>query len=156
MPDTSPKAVLFACDLNRVRSPMAAALLQRLCGDVMRVESCGLEPAEEIDPFVLTIMDEWGLDLTAHRPKSFEILSQASFDLLISLSPQTQARAADLARERPIEIEYWPTSDPTLESGAREQRLEGYRQVLNELDRHLRERFGERSTLQRQSDYKLP
>jgi protein-tyrosine-phosphatase len=139
----SPKAVLFTCDLNRVRSPMAAALLQRLCGDAMRVESCGLEPAEDIDPFVLTVMGEVGLDLTAHRPKSFEVLGQQSFDLLISLTPQAQAKAADLAGERAIRSEYWPTSDPTLESGAREQRLDAYRQVRDELDRRLRERFSE-------------
>jgi len=119
MPGLLPKAVLFACDLNRVRSPMAAALLQRLCGEKMRVESCGLEPAEDIDPFVLSVMGEWGLDLAAHRPKSFEVLSQEPFDLLISLTPQAQARAAGFARERPMEIEYWPTSDPKLESGAR-------------------------------------
>ena len=38
-----PGAVLFACNFNRVRSPMAEALLKRALGDRVYVDSCGLK-----------------------------------------------------------------------------------------------------------------
>ncbi len=138
----SPRAVLFACTHNRVRSPMAAALLRRLRNGELRVDSCGLEPAEDIDPFVLAVMAEVGIDLSEHRPKPIAGLDHGVFDLVVSLSPQAQARAAELAAKGGIATEYWPTEDPTLETGAREQRIDAYRRVRDALELRLRARFG--------------
>ena len=136
-----PTAVLFACNLNTVRSPMAAALLRRLTGSRIRVDSCGLLPADDIDPFVLPVMSELGLDLGDHCPKSFETATQDPFDLVISLTPEAQARAVEAAPAAGFAVEYWPMPDPTLETGAREQRLDAYRGLRDHLDRSLRERF---------------
>ncbi|OYX35122.1 MAG: low molecular weight phosphatase family protein [Caulobacterales bacterium 32-69-10] len=144
--DAKPSAVLFACNLNRVRSPMAAALLRRRFGDAIVAESCGLRPAEEIDPFVVAVMDELGLDLEHHRPKGFDEVAEIPFDLVVSLTPEAQHRAVEMSRDRAVEIEYWPTFDPTLSEGSREQRLEAYRLVRDDLDRRLAERFGRPST----------
>lgn len=144
--EARPKAVLFACNLNRVRSPMAAALLRRRFGDAILSESCGLRPAEEIDPLVVAVMDEIGLDLERHRPKGFDEVADIPFGLVVSLTPEAQHRAVEMARDRPVTIEYWPTMDPTLTEGSREQRLEAYRMVRDELDRRLAERFGRPST----------
>lgn len=141
-----PAAVLFACNLNRVRSPMAEALLRRRYGQSIHADSCGLRPAGTIDPFVVAVMDEIGLDLEKHRPKGFDDLLDGSFDLVISLTPEAQHRAVEMARNTATEIEYWPTFDPTLAEGTREQRLEAYRQVRDDLDRRLLERFGRPST----------
>jgi protein-tyrosine-phosphatase len=145
MAEDRPSAVLFACNLNRVRSPMAAALLQRRFGSAIVAESCGLRPADEIDPFVVAVMDEIGLDLEHHRPKGFDEVADMDFDLVVSLTPEAQHRAVEMARGG-AEIEYWPTIDPTLTEGSREQRLEAYRMVRDELDRRLAERFGRPST----------
>lgn len=141
-----PAAVLFACNLNRVRSPMAEALLRRRYGLSIHADSCGLRPAQTIDPFVVAVMDEIGLDLEKHRPKGFDDLDDGSFDLVVSLTPEAQHRAVEMARGQATEIEYWPTFDPTLVEGGREQKLEAYRQVRDELDRRLLERFGRPST----------
>jgi protein-tyrosine-phosphatase len=139
--------VLFACNLNRVRSPMAAALMRRRYGQAVVVDSCGLRPADEVDPFVVAVMDEIGLDLEHHKPKGFADLDEdAVFDVVVSLTPEAQHRAVEMARGGPVEIEYWPTFDPTLVEGSREQRLDAYRQVRDELDRRLLERFGRPST----------
>lgn len=139
-------AVLFACTMNQVRSPMAAALLRQRWGGRIFVDSCGLRAAAELDPFVETVMDEIGLDLTGHRPKTFDALEDGSFDLVISLSPEAQHRAVELARGRAIDIEYWPTMDPTLASGSREAVLDAYRATRDELRRRILERFGRPST----------
>ncbi|WP_372784778.1 low molecular weight phosphatase family protein [Phenylobacterium sp.] len=151
-----PGAVLFACNLNQVRSPMAEALLKHMVGDKVYVDSCGLrlpdavhdETSDEdvaagVDPFVQAVMAELGCDLGSHRPKTFDELEDSSFDLVVSLTPEAQHRAVELARGRAAEIEYWPTVDPTLTDGSREARLEAYREVRDALARRIAERFGD-------------
>ena len=144
-----PGAVLFACNFNRVRSPMAEALLRRMLGDKVFVDSCGLRHDSTVDeaeaganPFVEAVMGEIGCDLSAHKPKTFDELEDDSFDLIISLTPEAQHRAVELTRNRATQIEYWPTFDPTLAEGAREARLEAYRQTRDDLAAHIAERFG--------------
>jgi protein-tyrosine-phosphatase len=150
-----PGAVLFACNLNQVRSPMAEALLKQLMGDRIYVDSCGLKrPAmmhdkerdedvpPGVDPFVEAVMAELGCDLSGHRPKTFGDLEDSSFDLVVSLTPEAQHRAVELARSRAADIEYWPTFDPTLIDGSREGRLAAYREVRDALARLIAKRFG--------------
>jgi protein-tyrosine-phosphatase len=144
-----PGAVLFACNYNRVRSPMAAALFRRFYGDRAFVDSCGLKPdptGEGVDPFVIVVMDELGVDVEAHAPKTFAELEDDSFDVVVSLTPEAQHRAVELARGRSVDIEYWPTHDPTLVDGSREARLEAYREVRDALATAIRDRFGAPST----------
>ncbi len=138
-----PGAVLFACGLNRVRSPMAEGLMRRRFGSRVFVDSCGLRPDPEIwiDPFMAAAMDELGIDVSRHRAKTFDALEDDSFDLVISLTPEAHHRAGELARGKAMELEYWPTHDPTLTSGSREQVLDAYREVRDSLERRIRARF---------------
>jgi protein-tyrosine-phosphatase len=152
----APGAVLFACNFNQVRSPMAEALLKRLVGTRVYVDSCGLKrPAmvyddtrdedveAGVDPFAQAVMAELGWDIAHYRPKTFGDLEDSSFDLVVSLTPEAHHRAVELARSRAADIEYWPTHDPTLTEGSREARLEAYRQVRDGLARRIAERFGD-------------
>ena len=144
-----PDAVLFTCNYNRVRSPMAEGLFKRFYGTRAFVDSCGLKPdpaGEGIDPFVVAVMDELGLDVSGHRPKTFAELEDDSFDVVVSLTPVAQHRAVELSRDRAVEIEYWPTHDPTLTDGSREARLEAYRLVRDALAEQIKRRFGAPST----------
>jgi protein-tyrosine-phosphatase len=142
-----PSAVLFACNYNLVRSPMAEALLRRAWGDRVFVDSCGLKPPPEgmagsADPFVQAVMAEISCDLSRHEPKTFDELEDESFDLIVSLTPEAQHRAVELTRGRSAEIEYWPVLDPTLAEGARETRLAAYREARDALAARIAERFG--------------
>ena len=144
-----PDAVLFCCNFNQVRSPMAEALLKMAVGDRIFVDSCGLKRAAfdpdeddmEVDPLAAEVMGELGVDLARHRCKTFNELEDASFDLVVSLTPEAQHRAVELARGRSADIEYWPTLDPTLTEGSREHRLEAYRQVRDSLAARIAARF---------------
>ncbi len=145
-----PDAVLFCCTYNQVRSPMAESLLKHIIGTSIFVDSCGLRRGVhdpdtddmEVDPLAAEVMKELGVDLTRHRCKIFDDLEDDSFDLVISLTPQAQHRAVEIARGRSADIEYWPTLDPSLTEGTREQRLEAYRQVRDGLITRIRARFG--------------
>ena len=144
-----PGAVLFSCNLNRVRSPMAEGLMKLHFGDAVYVDSCGLHTGTRrdtlpagADPFAVAVMDELGFDLSRHKPKNFNDLEDTSYDVVISLTPEAHHRAGELARRRAIEVEYWPTLDPTLVTGQREQMLNAYRDVRDALEKRLRARFG--------------
>ena len=142
----NPSAVLFACNFNHVRSPMAAALMRLVFGDQLYVDSCGLRPKPRIDPFVVQVMDELGADLSAHHGKSFDDLHDGSFDVVVSLTPEAQHRAVEMSRGRAVEIEYWPILDPTLIEGPREAQLAAYRNTREELKARILARFGKPST----------
>jgi protein-tyrosine-phosphatase len=139
----APTAVLFACGLNRIRSPMAAELMRRLTAGHVFVDSVGLrvDPEALADPFVAAVMDEVGIDMAGHEPKTFEDLEDDSFDLIVSLTPEAQHRAVEFARNHDVALEYWPTLDPSLTAGSREQVLTAYRGVRDALDARLRSRF---------------
>jgi protein-tyrosine-phosphatase len=138
-----PQSVLFLCSQNVVRSVMAAALARHLFGKSLYVGSAGVNAGEH-DPFVDTVMEEIGLDVKKHRPKTVEDLEEyegLGFDLAVSLAPDAHHKALELTRTNALDVEYWPTSDPTLEAGNREQRLEAYRRVRDELEQRIRARF---------------
>jgi len=138
-PAQPPRSVLFACNLNRVRSVMAAALLDRAHGRRMVVDSCGLLPGEGIDPFAWAVMAEMGVDLTDHAPKTFQQLDAGQFDLVVALTPEAQ-RYGQEHLAGPAQ-EYWPIPDPTVFEGSRDQRLDAYRAVRDDLAQRLAERF---------------
>jgi protein-tyrosine-phosphatase len=139
-----PRAVLFACSLNAVRSPMAAALLHHMLGPSVRVVSAGVRKGEP-DPFVAAVMDEIGIDMSRHKPMTFEELDELEgldADLIVTLSPPAHHKALELTRTLPATVEYWPTADATAAEGNREQRLDAYRAVRDQLMAQIRERFG--------------
>ena len=138
-----PDAVLFACALNRTRSPMAAALMRRRFGQRVHVDSCGIRADAGQDPLMVQVLAEIGLEPATGAPKTFEQLDDGSFDLVISLTPDAQHRAAQALRGRSVEIEFWPTYDPTGAEGSREVVLDAYRRLREHLDHRIVERFGE-------------
>ena len=135
-----PGSILFACTHNAIRSPMAAALMRLLHGQRVYVDSVGLRP-EPPDPFAIAALDEIGIDLSSHEPKSFEELEDDYFDIVVSLSPEAQHRAVELTRTSSCEIEFWPTPDPSLATGNREMRMTAYRELRDALLQRLRQRF---------------
>jgi protein-tyrosine-phosphatase len=135
-----PSAVLFACTLNAIRSPMAAAIMHHYHGHKVYVASAGIE-AGDPDPFVGIIMDEIGIDLKKHRPHSFEDLEDSAFDLLVTLSPEAKNRAEDMTRTTAIAVEDWEIADPSQMQGSREQILDSYRAVRDDLLKRIQARF---------------
>jgi protein-tyrosine-phosphatase len=138
-----PLAVLFACGLNSVRSPIAAALLSQMFGQSIYVGSAGVRKGES-DPFAVAVMAETGIDISRHKPVTFEELDEwegLNFDLIITLAPEAHHRALELTRTSGVEVEYWPTMDATAIDGNREQRLDAYRQVRDRLMEQIRARF---------------
>ena len=142
-PMAHPLAVLFACGLNSVRSPMAAALFAQIFGRGIYVASAGVRKGD-LDPFAVAVMAEIGLDISRHKPVTFEEIDEwegLNFDLIITLAPEAHHRALELTRTSGVDVEYWPTADPSGVEGSREQRLDAYREVRDQLLARIRQRF---------------
>jgi protein-tyrosine-phosphatase len=138
-----PLAVLFACGLNSVRSPMAAALFAQMFGRSIYVGSAGVRKGE-LDPLSVAAMAEIGIDIARHKPVTFEELDEwegLNFDLIVTLAPEAHHRALELTRTSAVDVEYWPTADPSAIEGTREQRLDAYREVRDLLLTRIREHF---------------
>ena len=120
---------------------MAAALMHHLVGHRIYVASAGIR-AGDPDAFVGLIMDEIGLDLTRHRPHSLDDLADSGFDLAITLSPEADVYAREMAKTLAIDVEHWPMPDPSTTQGSREQILESYREVRDALAKKIKARFG--------------
>lgn len=127
-----PQAVLFACTRNIVRSPMAEALGRHFFGKEIYFASAGVKRGET-DGFTLAVMDEVGIDVSKHRPHTFEDLEDAYFDVIVTLSPEAHHKALEFTRTLATDVVYWPTLDPTAIEGSRERILDAYREVRDHL-----------------------
>jgi protein-tyrosine-phosphatase len=136
-----PSAVLFACNMNSIRSPMAEGLLKFLHGDRIFIDSVGVRPGE-VSGFSVAVMDEIGIDISRHNAKSFDDLKDSYFDLVIPLSPEAQHKAMEMTRVMACEVDFWNTFDPSLiESEDREILLDAYRKVRDQLMERIKDRF---------------
>ena len=142
-----PSSVLFCCDQNSVRSPIAEGLMKKFYGQRAYVQSAGVRNDMEIDGFAVAVSDEIGVELSRHRSRSFDEMVQwgddlSGFDLIVALSPASQRRAQELTRYSHTAVEYWPVLDPTGIGEDRETRLAAYRQTRDQIRKRMLDRFG--------------
>ncbi|KJZ21937.1 low molecular weight phosphatase family protein [Tritonibacter mobilis] len=142
-----PQSILFCCDHNAVRSPMAEGIMKKLYGTGTYVQSAGVKNDLEIDGFCISVCQEIDVELSRHRSRSFDEMEQwgddiSSYDLVIALSPASQRRALELTRFFHLDVEYWPIMDPTGLGESRQAKLESYRQTRDQILERLIARWG--------------
>lgn len=136
----TPRSILFVCGMNAVRSPMAEALAKRMLPPGTFVASAGVRAGER-DPFVDAVLAENGLSIERHAPRRLDDLEDDYFDLIVTLAPEAHHAALELTRSMAVDVEYWPTADPTTARGTRDQILDAYRDVRNRLEARITRRF---------------
>ena len=142
-----PSSVLFCCDHNAVRSPMAEGLMKKFYGQSIYVQSAGVKSDLDIDGFSISVCEELGIELSRHRVRSFEEMQEwgddlSGFDLVVALSPASQRQALELTRYYHLDVEYWPILDPTGLGEGREEKLNSYRQARDQIKDRILKRFG--------------
>ncbi|RMC36300.1 low molecular weight phosphatase family protein [Paracoccus alkanivorans] len=142
-----PASVLFCCDHNAVRSPMAEGMMKKFYGHLAYVQSAGVRNDLEIDGFAIAVCDEIGVELSNHRSRSFEEMQDwgddlGGFDLIVALSPASQRLALEMTRVFHLDVEYWPIMDPTGLGESREAKLAVYRQTRDQIRTRMLDRFG--------------
>ncbi len=143
-----PQSVLFCCDHNAIRSPMAEGMMKKLYGTDTYVQSAGVYNDMEIDGFSVAVCKEMDVELSRHRSRSFDEMQEwgddlAAFDLVVALSPGAQRKALELTRFFHLDVEYWPIMDPSGIGETREAKLEQYRQARDQIRERMVKRFGE-------------
>lgn len=142
-----PQSVLFCCDHNSIRSPIAEGLMKKFYGQSVYVQSAGVRNDLDVDGFAVAVCQEVGVELSRHRTRSFDEMQEwgddlTGFDLVIALSPASQRRALELTRYCHLDVEYWQILDPTGLGETREGKLAAYRQTRDQISRRLIDRFG--------------
>ncbi len=132
--------VLFICQLNSVRSPMAEGLLRKRLGERVDVQSCGLSPIEPND-FMLTVMREVGVDMSEHTPIGLAELQDDVFDRIIAFTASAQASAQTAFEDTDMEIELWAVPDPGEGSLDVRALLNNYRAIRTNIDARIGREF---------------
>jgi protein-tyrosine-phosphatase len=122
---------------------MAEALARHYFGKSIYVQSAGIRK-RDTDPFMIAVLDEIGIDAAKHKPRTLAELEEwegLNFDLIVTLAPEAHHAALELTRTLAADVEYWPTPDPTIFQGSREQRMEGYRDIRDGLAERIKSRL---------------
>ena len=135
-----PKSILFMCRMNAVRSPVAETLARKMLPPTVFIASAGVRAGER-DPFVDAVLSEEGLSLADRSPRTLEELEDDYFDLIVTLAPEAHHAALELTRSMAVEVEYWPTADPSIATGTRDQILSAYRDMRDRLKARIETRF---------------
>ena len=125
-------SILFACNINAVRSAMAEAMIKNTFPGEIFTDSCGVSPRSP-DGFAIAVMDEIGIDMAAHQPKSFADLDSEFYDVIISFSPEAHTAAIELTQSMDCKTLYWPVDNLAGLTGSRDERLRAYRQVRDDI-----------------------
>ncbi|OQY57432.1 MAG: arsenate reductase ArsC [Candidatus Parabeggiatoa sp. nov. 2] len=129
-----PIRVLFLCTGNSARSQMAEGFLRFLGGQYFEAYSAGTHP-KGLNPFAVKVMSEYQIDISGHRSKDVNALTEQSFDFVITV--------CDNARDNcPIfqgkaEKRHWRYPDPAAVEGNEEQCLKAFREVAADLKERL-------------------
>jgi protein-tyrosine phosphatase len=135
-----PSAVLFACTMNAIRSPIASGLMKMMHGTRVYVTSVGVHEGVQ-DGFAIKVMEEIGVDISSHVPRTFDDLEDDSFDVIVSLSPEAQHKAVEMTRHMSCDVLFWNTFDPSLATGSWEERADAYRRIRDELEEKIYDAF---------------
>lgn len=114
--------------------------MKHLFGFACYVDSLGVTVGER-NEFAVSTMGEIGVNLSRHRPKTFDDIGDGSADLIICLSREAYDRAIEATRHLATEVEFWDIPDPTLVEGNRDARLAAFRAVRDLLRRRIEARF---------------
>jgi len=147
VPGRIPGSVLFACDYNAVRSPIAEGVMKKLHGSAVYVQSAGVRQGLEIDGYAIAVCKEIGVELSRHRSRTMDEMEEwgddiSAFELVVALSPAAQRKALEFTAYCSLAVEYWPVLDPSGMGERREQTLHFYRQTRDQIAGKIAERFG--------------
>ncbi|AMS44146.1 MULTISPECIES: arsenate-mycothiol transferase ArsC [Aminobacter] len=137
---SAPRSILFMCRMNSVRSPMAEAIARHHLPASVFVTSAGVRAGDR-DPFVDAVLAEEGMGLDEHQPRTVDDLEDDYFDLIVTLAPEAHHAALEFTRSMAVDVEYWPTPDPTAVTGTRDQIMHAYRDVRERLKHRMANRF---------------
>src|ERR1041385_8554752 len=125
--------VLFICVHNSARSQMAAALLNKTCGDFFEAESAGLE-AGTINPLVVEALQELGIDISKNTTQRvFNLWSSGKhFEFVVTVCSEAEAEGCPIFPGVTTQL-HWPFPDPSKLTGTAAEKLQATRKIRDEI-----------------------
>ena len=141
-------SVLFCCNYNSVRSPMAEGIFKSLVGRKVFVQSAGIFDTLEIDGFTVKVCDEINVKLSKHRVRSLREMEKeggfiGSFDLIIPLTKESSEEVYKYSAYSSVMIEDWTVDEPIQYENDIGQTLSSYRLIRDIIFDKIIERFQE-------------
>ena len=141
-------SVLFCCNYNSVRSPMAEGIFKSLVGRKVFVQSAGIFDTLEIDGFTVKVCDEINVKLSKHRVRSLREMEKeggfiGSFDLIIPLTKESSEEVYKYSAYSSVMIEDWTVDEPIQYENDIGQTLSSYRVIRDIIFDKIIERFQE-------------
>ncbi len=145
------KKVLFICVHNSARSQMAAGLLNKICGEFFEAQSAGLEPGT-LNPLAVEALREIGIDISQNKTQAvFDVFKSAQlFPYVITVCSESEAQGCPIFPGVTTRL-HWSFDDPSKLTGTHEEKLEGTRQILQEIERKIKQFCNEHCAAQLQS-----
>ena len=142
-----PGSVLFCCDHNAIRSPIAEGLAKLYYGKKIFIQSAGILNDLEIDGFAISVCEEIGVKVAKHQPRSFLDMDQwgdriDSFDLVVALSETSKKKVIEATKSYAVKVIYWQIFDPTIAVNRREEKVAHYRKIRDQISAKLIDFFG--------------
>lgn len=125
--------VLFICQHNSGRSQIAESYLKKYAGDSVFVESSGFAPARKVNPLVVEVMKEEGIDLSDKKPQSvFDLFKSGKlYAHVITVCNDEES----LCPVFPGITRRWnvPFPDPALVEGTEAEKIEKVRHIREDI-----------------------
>jgi arsenate reductase (thioredoxin) len=127
------RKVLFICVHNSARSQMAAALMNKLCGDIFKAQSAGLEPGV-LNPLAVEAIEELGIDISKNTTQRvFDIWKSGQmFEFVITVCSEAESEGCPIFPGVTTRL-HWRFEDPSKFTGTHEERLERTRTVRDQI-----------------------
>ena len=140
------QSVLFCCNYNSVRSPMAEGIFKKLIGKKVFVQSAGVFDSLEIDGYTVSVCNEIDVTLSRHKVRSLSEMENyggfiGSFDLVICLTEKSLNEVKKYSAFSSVFIENWVVEEPIIHENDIEQTLVSYRKTRDLLLYKISERF---------------
>jgi arsenate reductase (thioredoxin) len=120
--------VIFLCTSNSARSQMAEAFAKKYGKDTLIASSAGNKPAEKVNPVVVEVMKEKGIDISQNKPKQITARMAMDADLIVTMGCNAQGICPGPFFKPTID---WLLEDPKGKS------LEKVREIRDDIDRRV-------------------
>ena len=140
------QSVLFCCNYNSVRSPMAEGIFKKLIDQRIFVQSAGVFDTLEIDGFTVKVCDEINVKLSKHRVRSLKEMEKeggftGGFDLVVALTKESLEEVRKYSRYSSVMIEDWIVEEPVKDENDINQTIGSYRNTRDIILKKINERF---------------
>ena len=128
-----PPAILILCTGNSCRSHLAEGILRNALGESFRVESAGSKPAGYVHPLAIKVMNEIGIDISAHHSKHLDAFLDDRVETVITVCGNADQVCPIFPGQ--VNRHHWGFDDPAHATGSEEEQLAVIRRVRDEIRR---------------------